>query len=166
MDYTGLQIDPTLQPGVTLQQPQMNAPTINPIPTAPTLGVDTALNVGGAAGTSTILGMQPANFAAIMGMIGKAIAPPNRAGARLGDVAQQMGQSKLIADAAGIQDAKNKSFMKEIIGSIGKNGMNSEGAMALLTQAHTPTGASPTLGDYSLLDNTPANLLSGAKQGA
>jgi len=49
----------------------------------------------GKKGTS-ILGLSPAEFAAIMGQFGAAISPPNTFQQRLGQVAAGMGQSQLF----------------------------------------------------------------------
>lgn len=106
----------------------------------------------GAAAPATILGMSPANFAAIAGLLASAIAPKGSPGANLGAVSTQIGQSKLTADAAELQDAKNKAFMKEIIASMGKGGMSSEQAIQTLNAAHTPLGGS------SILDTTPKTI--------
>lgn len=63
----------------------------------------------------SILGMTPANFAALFGQAGAAIGGPNSWQGRLGGVASQIGKGSLIAQAAEIQDIKNREFLKSLI---------------------------------------------------
>lgn len=71
----------------------------------------------------SILGMTPANFAALFGQAGAAIGGPNSWQGRLGGVASQMGKGSLISQAAEIQDIKNREFLKSLIAGGGSRGM-------------------------------------------
>lgn len=70
---------------------------------------------------NNILGMTPANFATIFGLIGSALAPKDSAASRLGQVAAQFGKGDITSMAAQVQDAKNREFLTQLIGGGNRN---------------------------------------------
>lgn len=120
--------------------------------------------LSGTVNSNNIMGMSPASFASIGGMLAQAIAPPDSGVGRIGAVASALGQTQIKAMLAQKAQKDQQSFLKDLLGNGGDlNKMTPEQAKAFGLSPSLLLGASPsgatgletgkmTPGKISLLD--------------